>query len=160
LGTIDGADALREWIRQQGFERFVSLEGQTTHDEALRRTALADVLVAIRNNTPWQVPAKLYEMLAFRKPIVVLDEDGAAARFVSQYQLGLATNPTDSDDIAKALAAAIKERGRFAQSTGRETALRTFNGRAQTAQVASILNRVVQRTPLNDVVAQKSAPAA
>jgi glycosyltransferase involved in cell wall biosynthesis len=160
LGTIDGADSLRQWVREQGLERFVSFEGQTTHEEALRRTAAADVLVAIRNNTPWQVPAKLYEMLAFHKPIVVLDEEGAAAGFVNQYQLGVAANPADSDAIARALTAAINERGRFAQSAGRETALRTFDGRAQAAQLALILNSVVHRAPLHDALAQKSTSAA
>jgi glycosyltransferase involved in cell wall biosynthesis len=148
LGTIDDADSLRDWIREQGWGNIVSLVGQTTHDEALRRTAAADVLIAIRNNTRWQVPAKLYEMLAFHKPIVILDDDGAAARFVSQYELGLSANPADPEEIATALGKAIEQRSRFAGGAGRDLALRTFNGRRQVAKLASILTRAVHRAPL------------
>jgi glycosyltransferase involved in cell wall biosynthesis len=63
----------------------------------------SDILLLIQSGFPLQVPRKLYEYLASRKPMLSIGElDGATARFVKKYELGWAVQ-NNSMDISSAL---------------------------------------------------------
>lgn len=69
---------------------------------ALQSAADALLLMVTPSRIQTQVPAKLYEYLAAGRPILVLGEEGTAARIVSEMKAGLATSATDPEAISRA----------------------------------------------------------
>jgi glycosyltransferase involved in cell wall biosynthesis len=121
----------------------VQLLGQRSHQEALERLAAADVLVVVRQNTGMQIPAKIYELMLFGKPILALDDAGAVTRMIDQYQLGVVADPVDPAAIAAGILRAAEQIS-TPPSAGREQALRRFNARTQTRELAEVLDAAVQ----------------
>ncbi|MEX2186740.1 MAG: glycosyltransferase [Pirellulales bacterium] len=123
--------------------QFVRLLGRRPHDEALRRLTEADVLIVVRQNTALQAPAKLYELMLFGKPILALDDEGATTRLVRDYQLGVVADPVDPAAIAAGIVQAEKQIS-ATPSEGRAAALRDFDAREQTRQLANVLASAVE----------------
>lgn len=94
----DLAEQLLEWELPE-----VELCGRLSHETTLQRMANADVLVVIQPMSTLQVPAKLYEMLVFRKPILVITKDGATADLIRKYGIGVIADPSSPEDIANTI---------------------------------------------------------
>jgi glycosyltransferase involved in cell wall biosynthesis len=92
------AELLIEWDLSE-----VRLCGRQSHETTLQRMAAADILVVVQPLSAVQVPAKLYEMLLFRKPILVLTDEGATADVIRKYGIGVLADPTNADAIAMAI---------------------------------------------------------
>lgn len=73
---------LQELLRERGIENLVRLEPRVAHREALREILSADGLLVLQaSNCNHQVPAKVYEYLKAKRPILVLaDPSGDTAR--------------------------------------------------------------------------------
>lgn len=141
VGPVDGQADLEETLPAQGLAGRVKFFGRVSHAAALRHSAAADVLLVIRNNTPLQVPAKTYEMLLFRKPIVALDDDhGATAGLLRRFGIGEVADPLDATAIAAAITRAETTIRR--DHPGWDAARREFDGRRQTGDLAALLDRV------------------
>lgn len=138
VGSLVNAAEVAECVARNDAGQAVRLLGQRPHDEALRRMAAADILVVVRQNTALQIPAKVYEMMLFGKPILALDTQGALVRMVRDYQLGVVADPVDPAAIATGILQAA-EQGAAPASEGRERALRDFDSREQTRQLAGVL---------------------
>ncbi len=83
-----------------------SATGEVSHGEAIREMRRADALllnVPDGPNADSVIPAKVFEYLAARRPILVVGPvDGEAERIVQSQMAGLATN-FDEADIGKAI---------------------------------------------------------
>ena len=97
-----------------------------------------DVFVVVQPNTRLRVPAKLFEMLLFRKPILALTGPGATADIIREYDLGIVANPDDPAAVAEAIvqcaqrSAESKLRGRW------QEAYDAFDGRRLTKKLADV----------------------
>lgn len=143
VGPLANAGAVADCIRSNQAGQFVQLLGQRPHEEALRRQAVADILVVVRQNTPLQVPAKLYEMMLFGKPLLALDGEGAMTRLVREYDLGVVADPENPVAIAAAIEEVIGRIGE-APSERRAAALVKFDARTQTRELADVLAAAVE----------------
>ena len=146
IGIVNSAEAV-DYLRKHDLADTVKMTNRRLpHRETIQRMSAADVLVVIRNNTPLQVPAKTYEMLMFKKPIVALDDGGATAEMVQRYNLGVVADPTQSERIAQAIKRVAEQRSSITNEAGWAAALDTFDGRKQTQKLASILDSVAKRS--------------
>jgi len=145
IGLIRNTDPTG-YLREQGIEHLVRLTNRRlSHRETMQRMSAADVLIVIRNNTELQVPAKAYEMLMFRKPIVALDDRGATSDFICRYDLGVVADPTQSASIADAIQRANQQKKTISAKAGWETALAEYDGRELTEKLATVLSDAIQR---------------
>lgn len=81
------------------------------HGRVLRRMAGAHVLLATQAGEPGlerMVPAKLFEYLAARRPVLVVAPPGSAARIVTDAGAGVAVSPDDPARLAEVLAGWIE----------------------------------------------------
>ena len=90
-------------IARLGLGGSVTQTPPVTHNESLRLLAASHVLVVVQPHTRVQVPAKLYEYVGLRRPILALAEEGAVARVVRDSDFGIVVSPTNIDGIAAAL---------------------------------------------------------
>lgn len=82
---------------------FVKILGKVPYREALRQMQSADLLLLLAPNQGYQVPAKTFEYIGARKPILAITEDGATADLIKAAHAGLVAHQDDVDGIYEAL---------------------------------------------------------
>ncbi len=141
VGLVEDASGVLSYAECLGVREAVSLLGQVSHEETLQRMAVADVFLLSQPDTPIQVPAKLFEMLLFSRPIVALTmSQGATAEIVERFGLGVVVSPSDSEAIAAAVARTASGWPTNGLNDGLRRAMRAFDGRELTARLAEVLN--------------------
>ena len=74
------------------------------HHRSLQYLFESDILLIIQPRAPLQIPAKLFEYMYLRKPILAItEEDSATADIIRQAQLGIIVDPEDIPSIKKAI---------------------------------------------------------
>ena len=97
-------------MRRPELDGLVRWVGAVDHERALALQSGADVLILFTEEPrKGHVPAKLYEYLAARRPILVLGEDVEAASLVERLDAGLAAPPRDPAAIAERLRTLLTE---------------------------------------------------
>lgn len=140
IGCVDASFKLSEFIRQEGLDNIVRIEGTLDHRATLRRMAAADAFLVVQPGTSTQIPGKLYEMIPFEKPILALTEDGATADIVKRYGLGAVSDPNNVDEITESLGRIVGGRG--TRDTNRQQALKDFNGCNLVQRLATLLDSI------------------
>jgi len=142
VGVVEQSSALQQYLRENQLEPCFQFRGPVSHAEALDRMAAADVLLVLQPGTSIQVPGKLFEMLPFRKPVVALTREGATADIIERFKLGVVADPADTDAISSAILDAAYGRSGCSQS-GWDRALRAFDGRRLTSELAQVLDGLI-----------------
>ena len=131
VGKIAGQFNVTAAIQRLGLDHSVVLTPPVSHTECLELLAASHALVVIQPGTVLQVPAKLYEYIGLRRPILALADEGAVPRVVREAEAGVCAPPRDVNAIANALSKlytrVTKDGGRTAQG-GRRT---VFDARHQ-----------------------------
>ena len=139
----DGFDLGAE-IERRGLAGLVTLDGQLAHAEALRATTQADILLLL--DSPGRrlgVPAKLYEYLGARRPILALAERGGDVEWVLG-QSGIPfriVRPGDYPGVRAALAELIAEARNRPPDRPEAPGPRPFTRESTAGQLAELLSR-------------------
>jgi glycosyltransferase involved in cell wall biosynthesis len=144
VGPVAADGELRAYLDEHDLAQSILLDGEMPHDRALAKMAAANVLVVIQGGTGLQVPAKLFEMLPFRKPILALTGPGPTAEIVRNYDLGIVVDPDDHDAIATAVTRLAAGSLKVANECGAQRAFRDFDGRQLTGKLADVLRSCIQ----------------
>lgn len=67
----------------------LSREPPVSHQECLRQMARADALLTMQPGSTLQIPAKIYEYIATKRPLVVIGDPGATFNLVQRHRLGV-----------------------------------------------------------------------
>ena len=133
---VPGLD-LQRLVRSLGIEAMVEFVPHMPRRMVLQEMLDASALLVVQPVTKVSVPAKLYEYLAARRPILALAEsDGATAAVVDQSGGGIAVAPGDLDGIHQALTQMID--GRFNRI---QVDRSVYDGALRAADLAAIVLR-------------------
>jgi hypothetical protein len=89
---------LTNLLASEPLQRIVSTTPRVSYEEAQSITLKADLLFLIQPGLPLQVPRKLYEYMAVRKPILCIAEpDGATGRLVRENGLGFVCGNSEKE---------------------------------------------------------------
>jgi len=142
---VDGA------VRRLGLTGVVTRIPPIVHEESLKALAASHALVVIQPGTSLQVPAKLYEYVGLRRPILVLADEGAVARVARDSGLGHVVSPVDVPGIARAIRLMVERHG-TATGPADDMLIRRFDARRQSEILSGIVSRLVvpaTQTPLS-----------
>jgi glycosyltransferase involved in cell wall biosynthesis len=139
VGKVAASFDIEAAIRRLALTGVVSVTPPVAHDTALGLLAASHVLVVIQPDTALQVPAKLYEYIGLRRPILALAEAGAVARVVREGHFGLVVPPADAEAIAGALTTLYERRGRLVADAAANTAVEAYDARVQSQVMADLL---------------------
>jgi glycosyltransferase involved in cell wall biosynthesis len=135
-----GGVSLPQLAQQLGLGDAVCFTGQLPRHDCLARLAQADVGLAFSTGEAWQVPAKVFEYMALRKPILALADRGSAMwELIASTQAGVAVEASDSRGLTDALMAAITRQ----LTPCDQSVLAQYDGRALTGRLADSLNAAV-----------------
>jgi glycosyltransferase involved in cell wall biosynthesis len=100
--TMSGTSPER-LIAQYPLEGILNIIPPVSHRESLMFLARSDVLLLIQPATNLQVPAKLFEYMLFRKPILGLTSGGAVDEIIKGGRLGIVVRADDILEIQRAI---------------------------------------------------------
>jgi glycosyltransferase involved in cell wall biosynthesis len=115
------------------------------HEEALKTLAASHALIVIQPGTSLQVPAKLYECVGLRRPILALADEGGVARVARESGLGHVVSPADVPGIARAIRLLFQRHGTATWPD--EHVIRQFDAHRQSEILGGIVSRLVQAPP-------------
>jgi len=118
------------------------------HDEAIQIMHDSDALLLVQPETRLQIPAKLYEYAASRKPILALAEtDGAVAQMVENQSWGTVVPSENVALIACALEEMLDQHAHGNLTPLSDASIALFSTRSLANQLAEILDRAAYRNP-------------
>lgn len=89
-------------INNSGLEEIIELKKDDSYEEAIEEMKKAHILLVLqsrKNGGDTAIPGKFYDYLAMRKPILIIDEDGATTKFAKSLGINLISHIKDSGDI-------------------------------------------------------------
>jgi hypothetical protein len=140
-----GHDAYhRALIREYGIEDLVFLEPSIPYREALREMMDVDGLLILQaSNCNHQVPAKIYEYLRAKRPILALtDSAGDTARVLREAQLGAIEPLDDEGRIAVGLLKFLSDVRSGAARIAADECVEKHSRQARTADLAAMLDEL------------------
>jgi len=128
-------------VKELGVEDFVHFKPPVSFEESIRTMFEADVLLLIQPDTDLQIPAKLYEYIYTRKPILAIAETNSATHQVLQQgNLGILAPSGDIAAIKKALTDLLENKIRLQP---REEYIRRFDYRFYISEFEKSLAELV-----------------
>jgi glycosyltransferase involved in cell wall biosynthesis len=137
-------DYLRGLIARDGIEGLVSLEPSLPYREALAEMMAADALLVLQAaNCNNQVPAKLYEYLRARRPILALtDPGGDTATVLRSAGIDTIARLDSQEEISQLLVRFLELLRMQRAPVAHEAAIAAASRRSRTMELASLLNAV------------------
>ena len=130
---------------RMGISGVIRSVGHIPHDEVLRLTRSADLLLAI-NYDGWEtlIPGKIYEYWAVGgSPILLLSCPGAAADFVTQRKLGFTVEPYDAEGISRTILDVYQQWKKGTPLQINSDGVEAFDRRSLAGQLANVLSSVL-----------------
>ena len=138
-----GNDAyLSELVRAEGIQDIVSLQPAVGYRAALEEMQRSDGLLVLQAaNCNYQVPAKLYEYLRARRPILALtDPQGDTAAVLRSAGVDSIAPLDAKESIRRTLVTFLEQLRARRAPLPSETAVAACSRRARTAQLAAVLD--------------------
>lgn len=135
-------------INELGLVDIVQLRGYMGHKECIRYLLSASVLLMILSGNEQEkviLPAKLFEYMASRKPILTLAPDGILSEWIKSMELGIVTGPEDINGIKSGIWTLYQ---RYKQNNLNVTdnhIISQFERPALTKKLAGILDEVLEQ---------------
>jgi hypothetical protein len=137
-------DYHRSKIAEHGISDIVFLEDAVAYREALAEMMNADGLLLFQaSNCNHQIPAKVYEYLRARRPILALtDPEGDTAGVLRGAACGTVVRLDASDEIAAGMLGFLSEVRAGRGEVATDTEIASHSRRARTAELARILDEI------------------
>lgn len=134
----------RRLVAEFGLEGIVLVRPPIPYAEALQEMAGADVLLTFQDaQCNHLVPAKLYEYIRVRRPVLALtDEGGETADLVREAGAGLVLDLTSRERIRAALPGFLRQVREGSAPVATISRMQKYSRRSQTGELATILDAV------------------
>ncbi|MBF0121066.1 MAG: glycosyltransferase [Desulfobacterales bacterium] len=144
IGDLETAiDDVRVLLNTDVLKNVVQIFSRLPYEKSLKYQIDSDALILIQPDLPLQVPRKLYDYMAVRKPILAITNSfGATASIVNQYGIGeVVTNATDS--IQEKVLKLYNEWENFGTKLYPKSLTHDFINSRQAEKLVSILDSVI-----------------
>jgi len=134
----------KEQIREHGIEDIVGLERAVPYREALAEMMNADGLLLFQaSNCNHQIPAKIYEYLRARRPILALtDPEGDTAGVLRGAGCGTVVRLDAREEIAAGMQDFLENVREGRGDTASDAEIESHSRRARTAELARMLDGI------------------
>jgi glycosyltransferase involved in cell wall biosynthesis len=133
-------------IRRFGLDDMVQHRGYVSHPEVLERLAAANLLVLIVHSNDVgriAIPAKVFEYMALRRPILALAPSGSeTAELLCESGCGVVVEPDDVEAIADAIERMFEQFTQGIEMPGSTALAQRFERSALTRKLAAVFSEV------------------
>ena len=142
---ITPTNEFKSLVENLGLKDVVIVKDHISHIKSIEHLFYSDILLLLQTgkNFNLQIPAKVYEYIAAKKPILALTPDGETARFVKQYPLGIVVNPEDIQRIKYEIQNLLQKKG-FPPQNNLDEFVSKYDRKKHTEYFANILNTLIK----------------
>jgi glycosyltransferase involved in cell wall biosynthesis len=137
---------LKEAAARYGVSDTLEVVARLPYAAALRELASADVLLLLQasEDTRGLIPAKLYEYLRLKKPILALTLPGESSALLTETGGGVAIHPAQTEKMAEALIELFRHwtQGTLPSLHAQHMSVQRYERRALAAELADVFARV------------------
>lgn len=131
---------IQKMVSDYGLEECVTVLEPVPYREALRYISSADLLLLLAPNFKYQIPAKTFEYIGAKRPILALtEEEGATADLIRSVNAGLVAHQNNKDQIYEALKVFILQASSSTQTWYNGVDVTMFARKRLTQQLSDIL---------------------
>ena len=141
----DFPEGHRRLAEEMGLNGVIKGVGHLPHDEVLRLTKSADLLLAFNyEGFSTLIPGKIYEYWAVGgPPILLLSCRGAATDLIEKYGIGISVESYAVDGIEAAIYDAFKEYKAGSHSSISRRGIECYDRKALSLQLSNVLNELM-----------------
>lgn len=146
VGLSMGID-LNRLIEKHRLKEVVQLKGYLSHPEALNEMQKASLLLLVTSDHPLIFPAKVFEYLRLKKPILgILPKESQIAKLLIEMKAGVVVSPEDKEGIRGAMLSCFTNfaKGGVASDIS-EDEIKQFDRKSITQKLASLFDEVVSK---------------
>lgn len=135
-------------VDEMGLADIVQLRGYMVHKECIRYLLSASVLLLILSGNEQEkviLPAKLFEYMASRKPILALVPDGILSEWIKSMELGIVTDPEDINEIKNSIWYLYRRYKQNALNIVNNHRISQFERSVLTRRLADIFDEVLEQ---------------
>jgi glycosyltransferase involved in cell wall biosynthesis len=138
----------QSYLKELNIEELVSLEESIGYQHALAEMLRADALLIFQaSNCNWQIPAKLYEYLRARRPILAFtDPNGDTAKLLRSEGMDTVVPIDSTDEIAKGLRGFLSRLSQGKAPIASEERVERHSRRFRARELAALLDATEQAT--------------
>jgi glycosyltransferase involved in cell wall biosynthesis len=140
-----GHEALyQSYLKELGLEDVVRLEGTVRYDQALVEMLSADGLLVFQaSNCNWQIPAKIYEYLRARRPILAFtDSNGDTAKLLRSEGIDTIVPIDSREDIVRGLQNFLRSIKQGTAPLATAAGIERHSRRLRTRELATLLDQL------------------
>jgi len=90
VGEMSTTGGIKAIVEQEKLRKIFKILPRCSYREVIQMQMKSDILLLFQQDYPLQVPRKLYDYMAARKPILAItNESGPTARLIKKYGLGI-----------------------------------------------------------------------
>lgn len=138
-----------ELAHELGVDRCFETFDPVPYERAPERLSCADVLLVCKpSNRAEIVPAKLWDYLYVRRPVLAISDNAEVHEIVARTGIGAAFDNTQYEAIAELLVRYLVHRDELAQLLGfapDEAQIARFDAASVTAELATLVERTIRR---------------
>jgi glycosyltransferase involved in cell wall biosynthesis len=125
------------WCKENGYDKFCQFNGLISRKQLHSKYLEADILVIFAKNQKLAIPGKVFEYLAYFKPIILIAEpDSEVGNLAIQYNF--ATPVESKDEILKQ----IYEISNYNNSTKRNKNLKELERETQNMKLVNLIKQI------------------
>jgi glycosyltransferase involved in cell wall biosynthesis len=120
-------------------------KGYLPHKEALKQMKNASIFLLVTSDNPLVFPAKVFEYLTFKKPILsIVPQESEVGKLISKMKFGRVISPEDKNGIAEALLHYFSNFKKITLSLSQnEQEINRFERKHLTSKLASLFNEMI-----------------
>jgi hypothetical protein len=138
---------LKQLIERYQLSQMVEQRGYLSHADSLSQMSKVSLLLLITSSDPLVFPAKVFEYLRLRKPVLgIAPKEGELARFLTEMKSGKVASPEDLEGIKEALHLYYSDyqRGSISSDVNLEK-MRKFERKSLTERLACIFDGIIKQ---------------
>jgi len=144
VGKIDH-DNLR-YFESFKYKTMLHLTGQVSYQESLKYVLQSDACLVIGATKllDWELPGKVFEFMAAKKPILVISQKIAVAKLVEELNVGIVVSPDNVHSIQTAILNLIEGRSDQGYYKDKERLIEIYSRKSLTGELAACFDDLLR----------------
>lgn len=126
-------------------KKILHITGQVSYRESIKYILESDTCLIIGGSKllEWELPGKVFEFMAARKPIFVISKKIAVAELVERLKIGIVASPDDVQSIQSAITKLINERKNQNYYKDKEKLIEKYSRKSLTGELAACFDKLL-----------------
>lgn len=142
VGRIDSENL--HYFESFNYKNILHLTGLVSYKEGMKYIFNSDVCIAFTGNEyTCEVPGKIFEYMAAKKPILIISQEGPAAELVEKLKVGVRVRPDNIKSIQSAILELMEKIDSQSYYKDKDKLIENYSRKSQTGELAACFDSLL-----------------